>query len=621
MVAASSHRGSRIWYYYPVKNAIRMQRTITSQLKEHIGNEVLLKGWLYNLRLLGKVNFLILRDRGGLAQTVISDTKELEKVKDLQPGSVLQIEGRAVNADTDAGVEVTNATVTVLQAITEVPPIDITKAEIKADLETIIENRAVALRNQKHAALFKVQAEILEAFRKSMQSLEFTEFKSPILLGSPSESGADVFETKYFEGKAFLAQSPQLYKQIMLVAFERVFTVGPVFRAEKHNTSRHLMEFTQMDGEMAFIESYNDALEVIEKVVRDILIHLEKNVSNELNLWKIALPKLPTNSFPQLKVKDALVLIEKRTGKSAKRDELDVDPEDERELGKWAQEEHNSDFMFLLNYKKNKNFYTGNNPDDPEESLSYDLLFRGLELLSGTHRINDYDELIKRMKAEELNLDTFHHYLQAFKYGMPSEAGFSFGLERFTQRIFGLDNIRETTLFPTDLKRIAGQHRVVEKIKDGAHMVEKIKQILKDMNIDYDYAEHEPTATSDDAAKLRMTKPEEGVKALILKGKKSHKNIQVNIPGNMKVDMKAVAAELGERFEFETPEAILEKYGLQVGGIPPFGNLLGIETYFDERITKEEKSAFNAGTKTQSITTKSTDLVRAVSPKLGRYAV
>lgn len=438
-----------------------MERTLVKDLPSKEGQTVKLKGWQHHLRDLGKIAFLILRDRSGLVQIVIQSKEELRKVAELQPGTVLTVEGKVQKTEaTDLGAELVDPKITVEVPIKEVPPVEYYKDEMKINLDTELEYRPIVLRNIKKQAIFKVQAGILEAFRKSMRSQDFTEFRNPILMGSPSESGADVFEAKYFDGKAYLAQSPQLYKQIMIGAFERVFTVTPVFRAEKHSTTRHIIELTQLDGEMAFIESYHDVMAVVEQVMRDIIEHLGKKCSKELALHKVELPKIPKQPIPKIKVKEALAIIEKRTGKSAKREELDVDPEDERELGKWALEEHNSDFLWLINFKKDKNFYTWNDPDNPDESLSYDLLFRGLELLSGTHRIHLYDKLVDNMEKQGLNKKYFNHFLQAFKYGMPSEGGFSFGLERLTQQVFQLKNIRQATLFPSDLKRIAGAKRM-----------------------------------------------------------------------------------------------------------------------------------------------------------------
>ncbi|MEI6886773.1 MAG: aspartate--tRNA(Asn) ligase [bacterium] len=447
-----------------------MRRTLTNELKAKVDTDVLLKGWLHNFRKLGSIAFLVLRDRGGFAQIIIESKEEMEKLSNLYTGTILEVQGKSVSAPKSKyGYEVQNGKVKVLVPVTFPSPIDISKEDIHGELDTMLDLRPVVIRHPKIQAVFKVQAGILTAFADSMRVQGFMEFRNPILLGAASESGASVFEVNYFDGKAYLAQSPQFYKQIMVGGFERVFTIGTVFRAEKHNTVRHLMEITQMDGEMGFIDSYEEVLDVIERTTRHIFDCVGMNYKEELALWNVTLPKLPEGKFPRIKVKEALKIIEERTGKSAKREELDLDPEDEREIAKYVLEKYDSDFLWLLNFKANKNFYTWNNEvgapsvtketEDKDESLSYDLECRGLEWLSGTHRIHIYEKLVENMKLQGLSGEDAKHYLMAFQYGMPSEAGFSFGLERMTKQIFGFSNIREATLFPSDLKRVAGAVR------------------------------------------------------------------------------------------------------------------------------------------------------------------
>lgn len=431
-----------------------MQRTLSSECKSKIGQKVLVKGWMNQLRELGKINFLILRDRGGYIQVVLQDKKELKRLDGLQIGTVLAIEAEVKEAkQTDLGVELTNPKITVISPVKDVPPVEYNKDEIHANLDTILDFRPITLRNRKVRAVFKVQETILEAFRESLKRQGFVEFRNPVLMAAPSESGADLFEVKYFDRKAYLCQSPQLYKQIMIGAYERVFTITPVFRAEKHHTSRHLTEMTHMDGEMAFIDDYHEIFEVCEKVVRDIFEAVEKENKAELKLWNATLPSMPKKGIPEIKIKEALEILKKRLDKNSKR-KLDLEPEDEREICKWAKEEHNSDLLWVTHFHKDKNFYTWNDPKNPEESLSYDLLCRGVEWLSGTVRIEKYEKLIENIRKQGLDEKDFEGYLQAFKYGMPPEAGFSFGLERMTQKIFNFKNVREATLFPRDVERL-----------------------------------------------------------------------------------------------------------------------------------------------------------------------
>ena len=438
-----------------------VQRMKASEIGEkHIGAYVTVSGWLHRLRDIGKIQFLIIRDVSGTIQCVAEDKKILNMLKGLQVESVLKIGGIVQQSKSNKQrYEILVKDLEIISAVKEQVPVEINNPDIKANLETIIDHRSITLRHPRQSAIFKIQAGILQGFRKSMEEQGFTEFRSPVLMAAASETGASVFEVKYYDGKAYLAQSPQIYKQIMVGVYERVYTITPVFRAEKHNTSRHIMEITQMDGEMGFIDDYDEILQVVENVVRAIISHLQANFSNELSICNATLPMLPKEGerFPKLKVVEALSIIEDLKGKSSNRECLDLDPEDERIMSEWAKEQYNSDFVWILNFKKDKNFYTQNDPNNENESISFDLECRGLELLSGTLRINNYLELIESMKRHGISLENYRHYLEAFKYGMPKEGGFSFGLERFTQQVLQLSNIREATLFPSDLDRIGGQ--------------------------------------------------------------------------------------------------------------------------------------------------------------------
>lgn len=598
-----------------------MQRTISTDLANAVGQKVRIDGWLHNFRELGKLGFLIVRDRGGLMQVVVHDADTLKELSELQPGSVVRVVGTVKETDaTEIGVELVDPVVEIKVPIHEVPPVAYNKKSIDVNIDTELDYRPVVLRNLKKQAIFKAQAVILEKFAESLRKQGFTEFKSPILLNAPSESGADVFEVDYFEGKAFLAQSPQVYKQIMVTAFERAFCVGTVFRAEKHNTTRHIMELTQMDAEMGFIDDYDEAMEVAENVIRDIVTSVNEQCAETYKLYGVEPTKVPSGRFPKIKVREALELIEKRLKKSAKREDLDVDPEDEREVSKWASEEHDSDFVWLVNFKNNKNFYTWDNPEAADESLSFDLMFRGLEILSGTHRIHLYDKLHERFVKQGLTEKYYEHYFQAFKYGMPSEAGFSFGLERLTMKLFNLANIREATLFPSDLKRVAGANREREQLKSDKDVVARIRKILDSRAIKYKFDEHEAVRTSEEAAALRGVSLSSGAKALILVGRKSGNHVMVVVPGDKKIAMPAVTEAVGEKVEFEKPEVILEKYGIKVGGVPPFGNILGMRLYMDEAVANNPEVNFNAGMQTCSIRMKGSDLAEVTEAEVGSFA-
>ena len=294
-----------------------MKRTISSELSSQVSKEVRVDGWLHNFREMGKLGFLILRDRGGLLQVVVNSKEALDELSTLQPGSVVRVLGTVKKTDsTEIGVEIIDPKVEVLVPIKEVPPVSYNKKSIDVNVDTELDFRPLVLRNIKKQAIFKVQALILQKFAESLRSQGFTEFKSPVLMSAPSESGASVFEVNYFEGKAYLAQSPQVYKQIMVTAFERAFCVGPAFRAEKHNTTRHIMEVTQMDAEMGFIDDYDEAMEVAEKVIKDIVEAVTEQYKDVFSMYGVELPKIPAGRFPKVKVREGLELIEKRLKKS-----------------------------------------------------------------------------------------------------------------------------------------------------------------------------------------------------------------------------------------------------------------------------------------------------------------
>ncbi len=434
------------------------ERTLSTDIVNKVGQEVGLKGWLHRVRNLGKIAFVILRDRKGTVQVVV-EKDLIKKIEDLHPGSVLYVVGKVNKTNaTDLGAEVLATDIHVEVPIKEAPPIKYYDKELNVNLDTELDYRPLSVRNEKKEFIFKVQGDILQYFREAMRKREFTEYRPPVLMPTPSESGADVFEVNFFDERTvYLAQSPQFYKQIMLGAFERVFSIIPVFRAEKHNTTRHLLEITQMDAEMAFIDNYFDAINMAEEVIREIMERVAQKYKEDFQKYGFDLAQLPEGKFPVFKVKEVFKIVEEQTGKSADRAELDIDPEDEKIIAKYAKEKYGSDFVWVINFKAHKNLYTWDDPENKDESLSYDLLFRGLEILSGTHRIHLYEPLKENIEKAGHNLEYYDQYLMAFKYGMPPEAGWSFGLERITKQLFGLKNIREATLFPADLKRVAGQ--------------------------------------------------------------------------------------------------------------------------------------------------------------------
>ena len=432
-----------------------MERTISNNVNKLVGKKVLLKGWLHILRLLGNINFLILRDRGGLIQIVLEEGKELEKVKNLQPGTVLKIEGEVQKSEqTELGVEVINPEITILEEVTEPTPVEFNKNDINADFSTILDNRTTTLRNVKQQAIFKVQATVKEGFRKYLSENGFTEFSSPKLLAEASEGGTEVFSIDYFHGKkAYLAQSPQFYKQIMVGVFERVFEVGTVFRAEKSNTSRHMSEYVSLDAEMGFIENWKEIIELIDNTVKAIIEHVWKTRENELKLLGAVKP-LTKEKTPVLKINEIHDIYFKETGTDLRK-EPDLTPDEEKFICEYSAKKFGSDLVFATHYPWSKRpFYTKRSEENPEETNSTDLLFRGVEIVTGGQRENRYETLLEQAKIKNVDVKKIEGYLNAFKYGMPAEGGFAIGSERITQKIIGLANVKEATLFPRDVERL-----------------------------------------------------------------------------------------------------------------------------------------------------------------------
>ncbi len=599
-----------------------MARIVATQLLQHLNKTVEVRGWLNNIRAIGKVNFLILRDRSGLLQVVIQDRNEYQKVAHLQPGSILRINGQVVaNAQAELGVEVINPTITIDVPITDVPPIEYYKPQIPNDLEFILDHRPIALRNRQLQSIFKIQAAIAHAYRLFMYDIiKAVEYFSPSLIGASSEGGSEFFSVDYFGYTATLAQSSQLYKQIMVGVNERVFALMPFFRAENSNTPRHLTEGKQFEFEMGFFEHWHEVLDIQESCIKFIVKYLNQHCASEIAVLGNGIIKAPEDvPFPRLTFAEAQNLYYERTGVDECH-EPDLSPAAERELCRYALETFGTDLVFVIDWKTIKRpFYAYPKENDPELTNTFDLLCAGTEITSGGQRRHTYQSMLDGIKMKGMDPNNFEDYLSIFKYGMPPHGGFGMGLERLTMTMLGLKNIREVSLFPSDPKRIAGNRIKARIFFGGENIRNEIVRILKDRELTYRYLSHEATPTSEDSARVRSTHLEEGIKALILKGKNSKKNYQLNIPSHLKLDMKAVAELVGEKCEFEEPDVIRERFGIIIGGVPPFGQLLNLDTYFDEKIKDSEWSAFNCGLQTESIVMKSQDLIKVVDPKFGRF--
>ncbi len=436
-----------------------MERTLIKDLAAKVGETITIKGWIDVTRVQGKVAFFDVRDRTSYVQGVVFGKPEvLEIATALKPEYVVAVTGvvqkrqeKSINEKVENGdieLEVTG-----IEVLNEAQALPFT-SDAEINLDTLLDNRPITLRRKHERAIFKVQHEILVAYRTYLVSQGFTEFQAPKLVGGDAEGGAEVFKVKYFKGvEASLATSPQLYKQIMAGVFERVFAVGPTFRAEKSATSRHLSEISMMDLEMAFIKDHTDVITLVTGLMRAIVGHVNSTCAKELEYLGQPLALAP-ETFPVMTLREGLEIIKKETGVD-KTSEPDLEPEDERFLCEYANKHLGSDFVFVTHYPTSKRpFYTHIDPEQPELTRSFDLLFRGLEMCSGGQRVHKYDELVSRIEKKGLDPERFQFYLQAFKHGIPPHGGIGMGLERLTAKFCGVANVKEATLFPRDINRI-----------------------------------------------------------------------------------------------------------------------------------------------------------------------
>jgi len=431
-----------------------MERTLITETTPKIGEKVRLEGWISTIRDHGKIVFLDLRDRTGVIQCI---GQNLPKVS---PESVVEIIGlvkdrpeKLINPKLPTGkIEIEIQELEILSPAAELP-FDMGQEELNLELPTLLDYRSLTLRHKKQQAIFKVQAVIIQAFREALLKKDFVEFQAPSIISAVPEGGAEVFKVKYFDYEAYLSQSPQLYKSLLVGIFERVFSVNQIFRAEPSMTTRHLTEVTSLDAEFGFIDSWEDVLKMQEYVVRYIFTEVAKKCQAELKMNNATLPKLG-KEIPVLKLREAQEIIFKRTSRDV-REEKDLAPEDEREICLWAAEEKGSDLIFVSHFiTKKKPFYVYPDPADPTYAFSVDLLGRGVEWSSGGQRLNNYQEILKNVKDWGLKEEDVELYLQSFKYGVPPLGGFALGAERMTMHILGLKNIREASLFPRDMERI-----------------------------------------------------------------------------------------------------------------------------------------------------------------------
>ena len=438
-----------------------MKRTLIAKTPELVGQKVRLSGWVNVRRDHGKLIFIDLRDRTGVIQMVIIPDKAeaYAAAKEARSEFVVSVEGlikerptSQVKADDPISkVEIEVEKLEILSRVEGELPFDPSKKEMELNLPTLLDNRNLALRNKKVNGIFRVYSQILESYAAVMRENDFLEIKTPKIVSAATEGGANFFKIKYFKRDAYLAQSPQFYKQAGVGAFERVFEIGSVFRAEQHFTSRHVNEYIGLDAEMGFIENFGDIMEKLQLTLRRVMQDVEKNcveVLKEYEVEKIAAPE----QFPRIKLTEALDILKKEYGKEI--EGIDIDPEGERMISEWAKKTYNSDFIFLTHYPVSvRPFYTMPSAD-PQYTESFDLIFKGVEIATGGQRIHNYDQLVASIKRHKLNPEDFTSYLDIFKIGMPAHGGWGLGSERIVQKILNIDSIKEAILFPRDVKRL-----------------------------------------------------------------------------------------------------------------------------------------------------------------------
>ena len=423
-----------------------MRRTLTSALPEtRPGERVRLQGWVHRRRELATVTFLIVRDRGGLAQVVLPAGTEVPP----EETPVDVIGTLTANTQAPQGVEVTEATVTALSEPADTPAVELWRPTLDTGLPTLLDHAATTWRHPLQRAKWDLAAASLRGFRATLDADGFTEVQSPKLVEQATESGANVFGVDYFGRPAYLAQSPQFYKQQLVGVFERVYEVGPVFRAEPHDTVRHLAEYVSLDVELGFVEDHHEVMACLRDVVAGMVGGIQQYAAPAVLRLGLALPEVP-EKIPTIHFRDALEIA------GAPADEPDLNPAHERALGEWARAEHGSDFVLVEGYPTaHRAFYSHPDPEDPHWSRSFDLIFRGVELVSGAQRLHRYDDYVRALEQRGHPYAPYASYVEAFRRGIPPHGGFAIGLERWVGRLVEAPNIREVTLFPRDLHRLA----------------------------------------------------------------------------------------------------------------------------------------------------------------------
>ena len=426
-----------------------MERTLINSVSHHISKEVLIKGRIINLRKMGGISFVQVQDYTGKIQTVWG--KEIPA----KMGDAVEVIG-FVKKDERAkgGYEIEGNEMVVIATNIEEYPFDLSKPKLNLQLTTLLDSRPLSVRHSKVQAIFKLYDILLEAYETAMREEGFIEIKTPKIIGAASEGGANVFKINYFDKHAYLAQSPQFYKQIMVGAFERVFEIGSVFRAEPHFTTRHVNEYISLDAEMGFINDYQDVMKELNKTLVKIFNDLTKKGGKYLKEYDVEIPEVP-NKIPSVKLSEIKEIIKKKYKYEISAD-TDIDPEGERLAGRYAKEEFNSDFIFITHYPfSDRPFYTMRSKENPEETYGFDLIYKGMEIATGGQREHIYASLMKNMKEKKVSGKGMEFYLDVFKFAMPPHGGWGMGSERIIQQILNLGSVKEAVLFPRDVKRLS----------------------------------------------------------------------------------------------------------------------------------------------------------------------
>ena len=441
-----------------------MERTYINEAQKAIGGTVKVQGFIENLRNSKYMAFIVLKDITGKLQITVekADHPELvDTIDQLTPDSVITVTGKVMENDyvKMGGVEMIPESIEVESTANALPIVrkEIAatkkkKAVERSSIDQRIDYRWIDLRTDENQLMFKAQSCFVNAMRKFLLDRNFIEIHTPKLIAAASESGSEVFKVDYFDRNAYLAQSPQFYKQMMVGVFDRVFETAPVFRAEKHNTKRHLNEYTSLDFEMGYIDSFEEIMAMETGFLQYAVALLQKDYAKELQILKVQLPKV--DKIPAVRFDKAKELVSEKYNRKI-RNPYDLEPEEEMLIGKYFKEEYGADFVFVTHYpSKKRPFYAMDDPADPTFTLSFDLLYHGLEITTGGQRIHDYNMLLEKIEKRGMTTEGMEQYMDTFKHGMPPHGGLGIGLERLTMKLIGEDNVRETTLFPRDMSRL-----------------------------------------------------------------------------------------------------------------------------------------------------------------------